>query len=65
MLYKLESRKWMYVIGWFAPLVIVGISAGYGVPLGLYVQASRVNNSIKCEEGEFLYPPHDSGSNDE
>ena len=45
----------MYIIGWIVPLIIVGVSAGYGLSNDIYVHPrSRLAN--QCEEGQLLHP---------
>ncbi|XP_076813742.1 adhesion G protein-coupled receptor L3-like [Clavelina lepadiformis] len=50
---KLENRCWMYLIGWGIPVVIVAISAGYGLPNDMYIQPRPAPSS--CPAGEILY----------
>ena len=57
MLSKIESRWWMYVIGWLVPLFVVGISAGYGLPNEVYIEP------LVCEEGQLLYLPPSYSAN--
>jgi len=52
---RTENKKWMYIIGWLVPFIIVGISAGYGIPNDIYVQP-RSLQSTNCEESQLLYP---------
>ena len=43
----------MYLIGWGIPVVIVAISAGYGLPNDMYIQPRPAPSS--CPAGEILY----------
>ena len=54
---KTENQKWMYFTGWLVPLIIVAISAGYGIPNEQYVQPRSASKAFyRCEEGQLLYP---------
>ena len=44
----------MYVTGWAAPLIIVGLSASYGLANDMYIQPN--NGNTQCETGQILFP---------
>nr|XP_018670300.1 uncharacterized protein LOC104266431 isoform X2 [Ciona intestinalis] len=53
---RFESRWWMYALGWGTPLIIVAVSAGYGIPNEVYVQRNPPTTP-PCQEGQIPYPP--------
>ena len=63
MLSKIESRHWMYLVGWFTPLIVVLISASYGLSNDVYIKPRTKEEELVCGEGQLLYPPFNESTN--
>jgi len=53
---RMSNKWWMYVIGWLVPLIVVAISAGYGIQNDIYMKKREIKDP--CEENQVLYPPY-------
>ncbi|XP_077966823.1 uncharacterized protein LOC120341773 [Styela clava] len=50
-----EYLKWVFLLGWIIPALVVAISAGVGIPNDTYLDLKPDNTY--CKETEVLYPP--------